>query len=59
MRRSTAEHLLGNRELSLRDLVMDVPSDLAGTGEPCSDRDEMEGTRDVQGLNLRELAQEL
>jgi serine/threonine protein kinase len=59
-----ARHMDGDdrpseRELSLRDLVMDVRSDVYGVGETCADRDENEGTGDDRELSLRELAQEL
>jgi serine/threonine protein kinase len=46
-------------ELSLRDLVTDVRSDVYGTGEAGADRDESKGSSDVRELSLRELAQEM
>jgi serine/threonine protein kinase len=58
-RRALDEDRVGDQELSLRDLVMDVRSDVYGPGETCADRDESEGTSDVPELSLRELAQEL
>jgi serine/threonine protein kinase len=58
-RRTDGEDMLSDQELSLRDLVMDVRSDVYGTGETCADRDENVGTRDDPELSLRELAQEL
>jgi serine/threonine protein kinase len=58
-RRTEGEDMLSDHELSLRDLVMDVRSDVSGTGETCADRDESQGTCDVQELSLRDLAQEL
>jgi hypothetical protein len=48
-----------DRELSLRDLVMAMRSDVSGTGETCADRDEAKGTSDIQELSLREIAHEL
>jgi hypothetical protein len=51
--------MLSDRELSLRDLIMDVRSDVYGTGETCADRDESKGTSDDDELSLRELAQAL
>ena len=58
-RRMDSEDMLSDRELSLRDLIMDVRSDVYGTGETCPDRDESKGTCDDDELSLRELAQEL
>jgi serine/threonine protein kinase len=48
-----------DRELNLRDLVMDVRSDVHGTGETGAERDENDVTCDDHGFNLRELAREL
>src|SRR5215831_4962836 len=58
-RRMDSEDMLSDRELSLRDLIMDVRSDVYGTGETCADRDESKGTCDDDELSLWELAQEL
>src|SRR5262249_36325500 len=58
-RRMLGEDMLGGQELSLRDLVMDVQSDLYGTSETGADREESTGTCEVHELSLRELAQEL
>jgi serine/threonine protein kinase len=58
-RRIDSEDMPSDRELNLRDLIMDVRSDVYGTGETCADRDECRGTSDDDELSLRELAQEL
>ena len=58
-RRMDGEDLLSDRELSLRDLIMDVRSDVYGTGETCADRDESKGICDEDELSLRELARAL
>jgi serine/threonine protein kinase len=58
-RRTDGEDMLSDQELNLRDLVMDVRSDVYGTGETRADRDENEGTCGDHELSLRELAQEL
>src|SRR5262249_43979976 len=58
-RRTDGEDTLGDQELSLRDLVTDVRSDVYGTGETCGDRDESQAPCDVRELSLRELACEL
>jgi hypothetical protein len=58
-RRTEGEGMNRDRELSLRDLAVDMPSDVYGTGETCADRDEGKGTCDIDELGLRELAQEL
>ena len=47
------------QELNLRDLVMDVRSDVCETREPSAVHDETEATSDERELNLRELAMEL
>jgi serine/threonine protein kinase len=59
VRRMVGADTLCDRELNLRDLVMDVPADVSGTGETGGDRDASQGPCDVQGWSLRELAQEL
>jgi hypothetical protein len=48
-----------DRELSLRDLVMDVLPEAGVTGDPCTVHDELEGVFTDQEINLRELAMEL
>ena len=51
--------MLVDRELNLRDLVMDVLPEAGVTGDPCAVHDELEGVFTDQELNLRELAMEL
>jgi serine/threonine protein kinase len=50
---------LSDRELSLRDLVMDVLPEAGLTGDSCTVHDELEGVFTDQEINLRELAMEL
>jgi serine/threonine protein kinase len=57
-RRSVDADMLGDRELNLRDLVMDVRSDVYAPDEACADRNESQGACDDHELNLRELARE-
>jgi hypothetical protein len=59
VRRMEDEDALGGRELNLRDLVMDVRSDVHEPGEAGTDRDESKDACDVRELRLSELAQEL
>jgi len=58
-RRVEREGMLIDRELNLRDLVMDVRADVCVTGELCADHDEREGAFDDRELSLRELVMEL
>jgi hypothetical protein len=53
------EGMLIDRELNLRDLVMDVLPEAGVTGDPCAVRDELEGVFTDQEFNLRDLAMEL
>jgi serine/threonine protein kinase len=47
---------LVDRELNLRDLVMDVLPEAGMAGDPCAAHDELEGILTDQELSLRELA---
>jgi serine/threonine protein kinase len=58
-RRAGGEEVLSDHELNLRDLVMEVASDVYATGEARADGDESKGTGDDHEWNLRELALEL
>jgi serine/threonine protein kinase len=58
-RRAEGEGTLLDRELNLRDLVMDVLPEARMTGDPCAVQDELEGIFTDQELSLRELAMEL
>jgi serine/threonine protein kinase len=58
-RRVEGDATLSDQELNLRDLVMDVRSDVSVTAEPSADHVEREGSVDDHELNLRELALEL
>ncbi len=51
--------MLINRELNLRDLVMDALPEAVATGDPCAVHDELEGVFTDQEFSLRELAMEL
>jgi serine/threonine protein kinase len=51
--------MLIDRELNLRDLVMDVLPEAGVTGDPCAVHDELEGVFADQEFNLRDLAMEL
>ena len=51
--------MLIDRELNLRDLVMDVRPEAGVTGDPCAVHDELEGVFSDQEFSLRELAMEL
>jgi serine/threonine protein kinase len=58
-RRTDGGDMFSDHELSLRDLVTDVRSDVDATGETGADRDESQGPCDARELSLRELAREL
>jgi hypothetical protein len=49
---------LVDRELNLRDLVMDVLPEVGVAGDPCAVHDELEGLFNDRELSLRELATE-
>ena len=48
-----------DRELNLRDLVMDALPEAGVIGDPCAVHDELDGVFPDQELSLRELAMEL
>jgi serine/threonine protein kinase len=58
-RRVEGEGTFTGQELNLRDLVMDVRSDVCETGAPAAGHDEPECASDEHEWNLRELAMEL
>jgi serine/threonine protein kinase len=58
-RRTEGEGMHSDHELSLRDLVMDMRSDVHGAGETSADRDEGKDICTIHELSLRELAREL
>ncbi len=59
IRRMESEGTLVDGELNLRDLVMDVRSEVSMTGEPSAALGERESACDDRELNLHELAMEL
>jgi serine/threonine protein kinase len=58
-RGAEGDGMLVDRELNLRDLVMDVLPEAGMTGDPCAVDDEIEGIFTDQEMSLRELAMEL
>jgi serine/threonine protein kinase len=58
-RGAEGDGMLVDRELNLRDLVMDGPPEARMTGDPCAVHDELEGVFTDQEFNLRDLAMEL
>jgi serine/threonine protein kinase len=58
-RGAEGDGMIVDRELNLRDLVMDVLPEARMTGDPCAVHDELEGVFTDQELSLRELAMEL
>jgi serine/threonine protein kinase len=58
-RGAEGDGMLVDRELNLRDLVMDVLPEDGMTGDPCAVQDELEGIFTDRELSLRELAVEL